>query len=70
MHVSVLALSLSLLSLQVSESLMKQWLYFLHDAFQNHGQEPQMMEAGCRCLARMLELNSSLHNDIGVNPKQ
>ena len=54
-----------LYSLQVQDSMLEEWLYLLNDAFTNHRQEWTMQEAGCRCLARLLEMRPYLVEIIG-----
>ena len=45
--------------------MLEEWLYLLNDAFTNHGHEACMQEAGCRCLARLLEIRPYLVEMIG-----
>ena len=45
--------------------MLEEWLYLLNDAFTNHGYEPAMQEAGCRCLARLLEIRPYFIEMIG-----
>ena len=45
--------------------MLEEWLYLLNDAFTNHGYELAMQEAGCRCLARLLEIRPYFIEMIG-----
>ena len=45
--------------------MLEEWLYLLNDAFTNHGYELDMQEAGCRCLARLLEIRPYFIEMIG-----
>ena len=45
--------------------MLEEWLYLLNDAFTNHGCELAMQEAGCRCLARLLEIRPYFIEMIG-----
>lgn len=62
---------LALEHLHVEDSDMEPWLTLIYDAFINHGafihheKEHSLQEAGCRCLAQMLEVNPHLHAYIG-----
>ena len=50
--------------------MLEEWLYLLNDAFTNHGQEPEMQEVGCRCLARLLEIRPYLVEMIGIDKER
>ena len=52
-------------SLQVKDTMLEDWLFLLNDALTNHGYELDMQEAGCRCLARVLEIRPYLIEMIG-----
>lgn len=56
---------ISLSCTKVQDSMLEEWLYLLNDAFTNHGYEPAMQEAGCRCLARLLEIRPYFIEMIG-----
>ena len=54
----------------LGESDMELWLGLLQDALTNHGREPPLQEAACRCLAHLLEVNPYLHLSIGEGKNQ
>ena len=62
---STLELILALQDGKFDDPSMERWLTLIHEAFSNHGREASMQAAGCRCLARLLEVNSDLHASIG-----
>ena len=63
---------LALKHLELEDSNLEPWLTLIYNAFINHGdafvqdgKEHSLQEAGCRCLAQLLEVNPHLHAYIG-----